>query len=151
MKTSLLFSSYPFINSEKVTLTRITDMDLEALWQILGDEESHRFTAEGPLDSHRECARRLRRFDTMFQDQRGVVLGIYSTLNQLVGLMKISNINPEVGAVNSAFWAVCGFNAATFAVGEVAACYVLGTVLLLALPKVRYFRTMIPERRLAHF
>ena len=57
----------------------------------------------------------------------------------------------EVGAVNSAFWAVCGFNAATFAVGEVAACYVLGTVLLLALPKVRYFRTMIPERRLAHF
>ena len=90
MKTSLLFSSYPFINSEKVTLTRITDMDLEALWQILGDEESHRFTAEGPLDSHRECARRLRRFDTMFQDQRGVVLGIYSTLNQLVGLMKIS-------------------------------------------------------------
>jgi len=103
VKTSLLFSSYPFINSEKVTLTRITDMDLEALWQILGDEESHRFTAEGPLDSHRECARRLRRFDTMFQDQRGVVLGIYSTLNQLVGLMKISNINPEVGAVNLDF------------------------------------------------
>lgn len=57
----------------------------------------------------------------------------------------------EVGAVNSAFWAACGFNAATFAVGEVAACYVLGTVLLLALPKVRYFRTMIPERRLAQF
>lgn len=57
----------------------------------------------------------------------------------------------EVGAVNDAFWAACGFNAATFAVGEVAACYVLGTVLLLALPKVRYFRTMIPERRLAHF
>ena len=38
MKGSLLFSSYPFISSKKVTLTRVTDMDLEALWQILGDE-----------------------------------------------------------------------------------------------------------------
>ena len=30
MKTSLLFSSYPFISGEKVTLTRVTDMDAEA-------------------------------------------------------------------------------------------------------------------------
>ena len=44
MKGSLLFSSYPFITSEKATLTRVTDMDLEALWQILSDEDSHRFT-----------------------------------------------------------------------------------------------------------
>ena len=28
MKSSLLFSSYPFITSEKATLTRITDMDM---------------------------------------------------------------------------------------------------------------------------
>ena len=54
----------------------------------------------------------------------------------------------EVGAINDAFWAVCAFNAGTFAIGETAACYILGTVLLLALPKIRYFRTMIPERRL---
>ena len=57
----------------------------------------------------------------------------------------------EVGAVNNAFWAACGFNAVTFAVGETAVCCILGTVLLLALPRVRYFRTMIPERRLAQF
>ena len=54
----------------------------------------------------------------------------------------------EVGAINDAFWAVCAFNAGTFAIGETAVCYILGTVLLLALPKIRYFRTMIPERRL---
>ena len=57
----------------------------------------------------------------------------------------------EVGAVNNAFWAACGFNAVTFAVGETAVCCILGTVLLLALPRVRYFSTMIPERRLAQF
>ncbi len=56
----------------------------------------------------------------------------------------------EVGTVNGAFWAACGFNAVTFAVGEIIACYVLGTILLKALPKIRFFRTMIPERRLAH-
>lgn len=53
------------------------------------------------------------------------------------------------GAINGAFWASYGLNLWTFVVGEALACYVLGTVLLMALPKVRYFRTMIPERRLA--
>lgn len=55
----------------------------------------------------------------------------------------------EVGAINDAFWAVCAFNAGTFVIGEAGVCYILGTILLLALPKIRYFRTMIPERRLA--
>jgi uncharacterized membrane protein len=53
----------------------------------------------------------------------------------------------EVGAVNDAFWAACGFNAITFAVGEILACYVLGTVLLTALPKIGYFKQMLPARR----
>ena len=48
----------------------------------------------------------------------------------------------ETGAVNGAFWRLCAFNAGTFVVGEVAACYILGTVLLLAMPKIHYFRTM---------
>ena len=46
----------------------------------------------------------------------------------------------EVGAVNSAFWAACGFNALTFIPGEALACYVLGTVLLKALPQIGYFK-----------
>ena len=56
----------------------------------------------------------------------------------------------EAGALNGAFWAAYGLNLWTFVVGEAVACYVLGTVLVLALPRVRYFRSMIPERRLAH-
>ena len=50
----------------------------------------------------------------------------------------------EVGALNDAFWSACGFNAATFAVGQTLACYVLGTLLLRALPKISYVREMIP-------
>ncbi len=51
----------------------------------------------------------------------------------------------ETGAINSAFWAACGFNALTFAVGEILACYVLGTLLLKALPKIRFFRPMLAK------
>jgi len=54
----------------------------------------------------------------------------------------------EVGAINNAFWAACGFNAVTFAVGEVLACYILGTLLLRTLPRISYFREMIPSTRL---
>lgn len=53
----------------------------------------------------------------------------------------------EVGAVNTAFWAACGFNAVTFIVGEILACYVLGTILLKVLPRINYFKYMIPARR----
>ena len=56
----------------------------------------------------------------------------------------------EVGALNGAFWAAYGLNLWTFVAGEAVACYVLGTVLVLALSRVRYFRSMIPECRLAH-
>lgn len=55
----------------------------------------------------------------------------------------------EAGAVNSAFWMACGFNAVTFMIGEAVACYVLGTLLLFALPRVSVLRPLIPERRLA--
>ena len=57
----------------------------------------------------------------------------------------------QAGALNDAFWAAYVLNLWTFVVGEAVACYVLGTILLLAMPKVRYFRQMIPERRLARF
>jgi uncharacterized membrane protein len=49
----------------------------------------------------------------------------------------------EVGAVNNAFWTACGINALTFIPGEAIACYVLGTILLKALPKVTCFRPML--------
>ena len=55
----------------------------------------------------------------------------------------------EAGAVNGAFWASYLFNLWTFVVGEAVACYVLGTVLLKALPRVRYFQPMIPAARLS--
>ena len=54
----------------------------------------------------------------------------------------------EAGAINQVFWAAYGVNLWTFVVGEAVACYVLGTILLKALPRVRYFRPMIPTAHL---
>ena len=57
----------------------------------------------------------------------------------------------EVGTVDAAFWAACGFNALTFIPGEALACYGLGTLLLFALPKVPVLRPFMAERRLEGF
>ena len=56
----------------------------------------------------------------------------------------------EVGAVDSAFWAACGFNVLTFIPGEALACYVLGTLLLFALPRVPALRPYMQEGRWAY-
>lgn len=53
----------------------------------------------------------------------------------------------ETGAVNTAFFAAWGFNAVTFVIGQIVACYGLGTLLLRALPKLPPLRRyMKPER-----
>lgn len=42
----------------------------------------------------------------------------------------------EVGGFVEGFWGAWAYNAVTFVIGEVVACYVLGTVLLKLLPKI---------------
>ena len=42
----------------------------------------------------------------------------------------------EVGGFGAGFWGAWTYNAVTFVIGEVVACYVLGTILLKVLPKV---------------
>ena len=49
----------------------------------------------------------------------------------------------QTGSVGGAFWGACAYNAVTFVVGEALACYVLGTILLKALPKISCFRSMM--------
>ncbi len=46
----------------------------------------------------------------------------------------------DVGAVNQAFWAACGYNLATFVFAEAVVCYVLGTLLLKAMPRISYLQ-----------
>lgn len=47
-----------------------------------------------------------------------------------------------------AFWPAYAFNAFTVGVGELLACYILGSLLIRVLPRVSCLRTWIPERRL---
>ena len=48
----------------------------------------------------------------------------------------------------AAFWPAYAFNAFTVGVGELAACYILGSLLLNALPQLSFFRQLIPQQRL---
>lgn len=47
-----------------------------------------------------------------------------------------------------AFWPAYAYNALTVAAGEAIACYVLGMILLTVIPKIGFFKGMIPEKRL---
>ena len=46
----------------------------------------------------------------------------------------------DTGAVNTAFWAACGWNALTFIPAEAVVCYALGTPLLKLLPRISVLR-----------
>ena len=51
------------------------------------------------------------------------------------------------GGFTAAFWPAFAGNALTVGFGELLACYVLGSVLLVALPKIPFFRAQIPAER----
>lgn len=53
----------------------------------------------------------------------------------------------EAGA-GAAFWPAYAFNAFTVGLGELIACYALGLALLSALPRISFFRALIPAQRL---
>ncbi len=105
MKTSLLFSSFPFMSSEKVTLTRMTELDLEAMWEIMGDDDNYRFAPTAALRSPAECGLKLRQIDAMFRDKVAITLGIYPNgrENRLAGFLEIYGIDPRVQAVTLRF------------------------------------------------
>lgn len=132
MKTNLLFSSYPFVTSEKVTLTRMTELDLDALWEIMGDEENYRFSPTAALLSPSECAAKLRQADAMFREKRAIVLGIYPNGrdNRLVGTLEIYGVDTEVEAVTLSFtlnreFTGCGYASAAV---RATADYLMNTV-----------------------
>lgn len=105
MKTSLLFSSFPFIASEKVTLTRMTELDLNAMWEIMGDEENYRFAPTAALRTPAECGMKLRQIEAMFRDRAAITLGIYPNgrENRLAGFFELYGIDPTVRSVTVRF------------------------------------------------
>lgn len=47
----------------------------------------------------------------------------------------------------AAFWAVYAYNGLTVAAGEAVACYILGSIILKAVPKIAPLRELIPPER----
>lgn len=105
MNTSLLFSSFPFITGQNVTLSRMTDMDAEALWDVLGDEENFRYAPTGPLASPMLCGQRMARYEAMFRDRVAIVLGIYpgGGGSPLGGIFELYNFDPQIESVTVRF------------------------------------------------
>ena len=54
----------------------------------------------------------------------------------------------SVGGTGGAFWPAYALNAFTVGLGELLACYILGSIIIRVLPRISFFRERIPQRRL---
>lgn len=52
----------------------------------------------------------------------------------------------QAGGFNEKFWAAFALSGPGVALGEIFACYILGMLLLISLPKINYFRKMMHQR-----
>ncbi len=121
MKTDLLFSSYPFISNEYVTVSRIAPSDSEALWEIMGDDDNFLFSPNAALPSLSAVQSRMMKFDSLFREHKMIVLGIYSNehINTLVGTLEISDINAQTNAVTLTFMLNRKYNGRGYATSAV--------------------------------
>ncbi len=121
MKTDLLFSSYPFISNESVTVSQIAPSDAAALWEIMGDDENFLFSPNAALRSEREIPSRMMKFDSLFRERKLIFLGIYSNeqLSTLVGTLEISDINLQTEAATLTFMLNRKYNGKGFATSAV--------------------------------
>ena len=105
MKTDLLFSSFPFISYENITLSQMTEMDIGALWTILSNEKNFLYSPTAPRHSRNDAVLRLRHIEALFREKRAVVLGVFSNdkINTLLGTVEITDVSPVVQSVTINF------------------------------------------------
>lgn len=105
MKTDLVFSTWPFLKCEKVTLSQITETDTDALWQILSDDENFQFNPNAASISKSETAIKIQQFHYLFKEKRSVTLGIFSNdrLNRLIGTFDMFDFIPKVNQLSVSF------------------------------------------------
>ena len=132
MNTGLLFSSFPFIAGSGLSLTQMTDLDLDAMWEILGDEENFRYAPTGPLAYPELCMVKLRQTQALFNDRMAVMLGIYPIggSGRLSGIFEIYNIDPQTRSVTVRFTISRASTGKSLATGALrAACsYLIDTI-----------------------
>ena len=102
MNTKLLFSSFPFIVGKSVTLTHITDLDEDALWNIMSDDDVYKYSPTEAVQSRYEVHESILKFNYLFEAKKAIVLGIYSSehLNKLVGFVELYNFDFKLRAAS---------------------------------------------------
>lgn len=132
MNVQLLFSNFPFLSGKGLTLARMTDLDLEAMWEIMGDEENYRYAPTAALRSPTQCLHKLVQAEAMFRDQVAVILGIYPNGggNRLAGIFEIYGIDPQVESATIRFTLSRKATGNSYATGAVRACvdYLMATI-----------------------
>lgn len=101
MNSNLLFTHYPFISGDRVTLTKVTELDLRSLWEIMSDDENYRYTPTEAIQSKHALQMFYKRIDSLYLEKKRIVLGIYPLENssKLVGIAELSNLNVRASKI----------------------------------------------------
>lgn len=105
VKTEFLFSNFPFISAEQVSLNRPTALESGGLWEIFSREENIRYSPLLPFKTQSETTLFLQQADALFRSKKAVVLGVFSSdnPNRLLGLLEITDPDVKTECVTLRF------------------------------------------------
>lgn len=76
MDWSSVFATFPILETERLILRAVTPDDTASIFELMGDERVTRYLGRFPLASLEEAVQRVNVYESVFQDQTGIVWAI---------------------------------------------------------------------------
>lgn len=107
-----LYEQFPHIVTDKITLRKIVDSDIDNLFDIYNNEKLFQYTPVNHKKNRTTVQNMIGHFDRDFHKQKEIFLGIClsDNLNKIIGVAEIFDYNREVNMVtigyrlNEQYW-----------------------------------------------
>lgn len=102
MKKDLLFNEFPVLESDKVVLKKITEADIDELYEIYSNEKVFEYCGIIPKKNKETVKNMIKHFERDFNKKDRVKWGIYS--GELLGIVEAFNFNQKVDMVTIGYF-----------------------------------------------
>jgi [ribosomal protein S5]-alanine N-acetyltransferase len=101
MKKDVLFSEFPYIESEEIILSKIEEVNLEDLYEICANENLYKYKPGNAKKSIDTVKNMIAHFQRDFQKKKIIFLGVFLKSNpkKLLGIAEIFDIDEKVNVV----------------------------------------------------
>ena len=107
---SAVFANFPVLETERCVLRAVMLEDAPAIFQMMSDPRVTRYIGQQPMDSPEKAVERVRKFQSLFDEQSAIPWAVVSHENrQLIGTCVFWNIDhpnyrTEIGYILSPQW-----------------------------------------------